>query len=218
MATKPNPGPNEEPKSRRFKPVYTSVAPGGALSRDPEGATHYPSGRLLLNVGGTDYWKSLCEAEGLESAKAAGSYQADDVNMVVAVRPVKSTTEMVGLTPVRWVNKDTSVVLHLGGVYKEHPSMRPIGKQQVTVTIEPDDDGNNCLMIALQTALAKRTRTRKSKSNSASAANPPASNSPAPNPSASNSAAVNPTAANSPASASPASNPTAANPPAENSK
>lgn len=160
--------PNSEfgSKPRRFAPVHSSAPMGGETKRDPEGGTLWTSGRLLLNTGATDDWRELCTKAGLEAGKAVAHLQVDGDNMVVAARPVIATREATGLAPTRLINDGANIVIPLGGAFKENPSLRPTGRRQVVITVEPDDDGNNCLMVALQSALPKPVISRKSTSSS----------------------------------------------------
>ncbi|HEY3365463.1 MAG TPA: hypothetical protein VGK74_10460 [Symbiobacteriaceae bacterium] len=147
-----------------LRPIVTTVAVTGGAGRDSEGGTIYPSGRFVVNAGGTDYWHSLVHAEGLDKDKSGAIFEADEDQGLVVVRPVLGAA--IGIMPVRPL-ADGTVAIHLGGCFAEKPSLRPLGKRDVKVTIGSDSNGKPSLLIYLQIALPKRTTPRKAKNQSA---------------------------------------------------
>jgi hypothetical protein len=49
-------------------------------------------------------------------------------------------------------------VLHLGGVFEEHPSLRISGERECVVTFEQDKQGRDCMVISVGNGAVKGTR------------------------------------------------------------
>ena len=141
----------------KFEPVTATIPVSGGASREAAGGTIWKSGRILLNVSASEGWTALCRSLGPDLNTIGASFEADEANKVVSVRPVIGAGP--GIMPVRWSADLTTVTLHLGGVFAQKPKLRVAGKRDISVAVAPDDKGNPCLLIFLQIALAK-TKTR----------------------------------------------------------
>jgi hypothetical protein len=148
----PNGGlPDFDPSAFSFEAIDETIPVAGGAAREPAGGTLHKTGRLPLNAEGSDQWRNVVYAKGWQVANAGARFQADTVNKVVAAHPIVAGK---GAMPVR-EGAGGEIILHLGGVFKAKPQLRPGTKQEVRVVAGSDGQGNPCLLIFLQTALAK---------------------------------------------------------------
>lgn len=151
---------NNELEGLEFEPVTTTPEANGGAQPDPSGFTVYPSGLSKGNTKATQLWIELCSDLGLDPKTAVADMGAIKARKLVQV---KAMDQLKAKSPVatRWygVRKDL-LALHLGGVYQEHPELRPAGRRTATVTRTKDKKGVPCLVISLATALPKRVLAR----------------------------------------------------------
>jgi hypothetical protein len=143
--------PDFDPSAFSFEAIDETIPVAGGAAREPAGGTLHKTGRLPLNAEGSDQWRNVVYAKGWQVANAGARFQADTANKVVAAYPIVAGK---GAMPVR-EGAGGEIILHLGGVFKAKPLLRPGTKQEVRVVAGPDGQGNPCLLIFLQTALAK---------------------------------------------------------------
>lgn len=153
-----NPADGSVPSGRNFKPVRTSYDIHTGNRSKVEGGIVHPSGRTLLNVKGTEIADSLALEAGLNLERYNVTFQADQENSLVAVYVTSEVGP--GVMPARRSTDGRSVTIHLGGVFKENPKMRPVGKRDCQVWREVDPAGQPYMVISLGTALGTRTTTR----------------------------------------------------------
>lgn len=142
----------------QLQPVNATVEIG-TIHQETAGGIAHKSGRMPCNRGGSDIWFTLRHNAGIEQGNEGAYFEADRVNKVVAVRPVIGAG--ANIMPVRYLAGSNTVSIHLGGVFKEHPKLRPLSKSFVTVTTGTDSTGTECMFILLATALTK-AKTKES--------------------------------------------------------
>jgi hypothetical protein len=150
-------------KGRKLKKVTTAYHVQGGAAREPASVTIWKSGRSITNVEGGELLIALVTAAGQDPKRFLLSPGVDSENSVVGVAVVPSG--VAGAITARPVGDERNIVLHLGGVFKEYPQLRPVGKRQYMVAVEPDEDGVMCLMIDLKSGIMKRAGTRGDGSN-----------------------------------------------------
>jgi hypothetical protein len=149
----PNPG-----KGRKLKKVTTSYQVQGGANKEPAGITIWKSGRALTNVDCADLLIPLVKQAGGDSNRFMVDFGVDKENQVIGVSIASPNTP--GAMPAQPSGHEKTISFHLGGVFKDYPDLRPVGKRQYMVSLEPDDEGTMCLMIHLKSGVMKRTGTR----------------------------------------------------------
>jgi hypothetical protein len=149
---------NPNPEGRQFKAVKRSYDIQTDSRAKAQGGKIHPSGRFPLNVKGTGILDRLAVDAGQSVERFNVYYEADDVNDLVAVYIATEVRE--GVMAARRDADGRTVTLHLGGVFAEYPTMRPVSKRDCEVWRETDAKGRPCMVISLKTALSTRTTTR----------------------------------------------------------
>lgn len=148
---------NPAPKKKRFEIVTAShKVSGGALRDDPEAKVN-PSGLTNLNRGATDL---LDELAGTTADTYPVFFGADTPTRTVAV--YMATGKEPGAMMVRRYHGKggTRISFHMGGVWKQHPKLRPESTMEYKVKLDTDEDGVPYLEIQMQAGLNERKGTR----------------------------------------------------------
>lgn len=143
---------NSVPK-KRFKMVTTShKVVGGALRDDPSITVH-PSGLGVCNRGSTDI---ADEVANTSAESYLVKFGVDEETKTIAV--YVATSEEPGAMRIRRYKSKggTRISFHMGGVWKEHPKLRPSSKMDYLVYSRIDEDGIPYMEIALQAGLEGR--------------------------------------------------------------
>lgn len=149
---------DESPKGRKLTKVTTSYQVQGGAAKDPASVTIWKSGRALTNVDGGSIMIPWVTAAGADPKRFQMEFGADPDNKVIGC--YIAGPDSVAPTPAKPSGSERNIAFHLGSVFKEHPSLRPIGKRQYLVHLEPDQDGVMCFMIDLKTGVMKPKGTR----------------------------------------------------------
>jgi hypothetical protein len=147
---------SESPKPQ-FEMVETSPRIGAA-NRNTEGGTLYPTGRLPVNAEASDIWRQLVQECGLPADNHLCKFAVHKPSRTVAAYPVPHGTP--NCAPVRINPHKTAadtLTFYLGGVFEEHPELRPTGKRTVTVVADTDQNGRPIMVISLASSLQART-------------------------------------------------------------
>jgi hypothetical protein len=139
-----------------FDDVQTTPDVNVGATRDPAGATLFVTGMAKGNTECTELWVELCTENGLDPKEAVSEMGTNKARKLVQIRAVAELKAQKPV-PVRWYGARNHLVSwHLGGVFEEHPDLRPAGRRSVTVIKTTDSKGRPCLVVSLQTALPKR--------------------------------------------------------------
>lgn len=142
------------PQPRRtFTIVPVSAVSGAHLRRLPSGGIVTRTGLTRLNANSTLNLARLAHDKGLDSAQFSVTLGVNLEGELIAIYPVATGT--VGATPVRIRKDKVGMTIHLSGVFESHPSLRVDGRRQCAVIEDTDAAGVRCLVLSLQSALAK---------------------------------------------------------------
>lgn len=147
---------NPAPKKKFQMVTATHKVSGGALRDDPA-ITIYPSGRAVCNRGGTDIMDEVASTT-VESYLV--KFGADPKTKTVAVY-LADSQDTGAMRIRRYQNSGgTRISFHMGGVWKEHPKLRPSSATEYLVTRNTDEDGIPYMEIGMSAGLeARKGRT-----------------------------------------------------------
>ncbi|HWI53940.1 MAG TPA: hypothetical protein VNT01_17510 [Symbiobacteriaceae bacterium] len=122
---------------------------------------------LTVKTSGYTYTDTEATREMLKNLPLFGSVSLENLLFWYGVNP---NTGMVGIyvdakgdhpgsTPVK-VNANT-LYFHIGGVFKEHPHLRPAGTIECGLTFTKDAKGNPCFVFNVLKGMPKRSTRRK---------------------------------------------------------
>lgn len=141
------------PAKKKFQMVTTSHQVSGGALRDDPSVTVHPSGRVVANRGGTDIMDRVADTP---DSSYLVKFGVDTETKCIAVF-VGNTNEK-GLMRVRRYtgNGGSRISFHMGGVWKEHPDLRPPSKGDYLVKYDTDANGVPFMEINMQALLTKR--------------------------------------------------------------
>jgi len=171
---KSDPGPANAPKSprdpskgermtdpsgllpARFQPAYSRGAHQAGPNRDAPGARVARTGWTHLNVEAT---RLVLESAGFPSDFASmGVYLGADTTLKeVAGRLVKGAFQ--GLTPMRYIERNRTMVLYLHNIFSDYPQLRPSSENWVAVSPRTEA-GTTFFVIQLGLGLRRRRGSR----------------------------------------------------------
>lgn len=134
---------------RRIKVTTPIIEP----DRDPPGCTVSPTGLTQTNTAGTLLVEGLARKLGLDPATFTLEYGISEEKKQIALYPVHGQT--AGAVPVRRSKGRTLLTLYLKPVFVEAPSLRVKSRQQCSMFLDLDAEGNECIVLPLGTALTK---------------------------------------------------------------
>lgn len=137
-----------------FEEVESVYTPS-SIRRGAKGGTAEDTGRLKLNLNGSDEARELVNEEKLDPDTVMVILQANAITKTVAAQFVGPNTPKA--QAIR-LNKDRTYTLYLHPVFAKYPTLRPSGKIRVKVT-RGVAKGKKCLLIDLN-GLATRTTKR----------------------------------------------------------
>ena len=149
---------DEAPKGRKLTKVTTAYQVQGGAAKDPASVTIWKSGRALTNVDGGNIMVPWAKAGGADPERFQIDFGVDVDNKIIGCYLADANSPAP--TPAKPSGHERTILFHLGSVFEEHPELRPVGKRQYLVRLEPDADGIMCFMIDLKTGVAKRTGAR----------------------------------------------------------
>ncbi|HLN60911.1 MAG TPA: hypothetical protein VK464_05110 [Symbiobacteriaceae bacterium] len=145
-------------KGRKLTKVTTAYQVQGGAAKDPASVTIWKSGRALTNVDGGNIMVPWAKAAGADPERFQIDFGVDADNKVIGCYIAGPNSPAP--TPAKPSGHERTISFHLGSVFEEHPKLRPVGKRQYLVHLEPDADGVMCFMIDLKTGVMKQTGTR----------------------------------------------------------
>lgn len=155
------------PKKKKFQKVTASHKVSGGALRDDPAVKVEPSGRSECNRGASDLLDQLADTDADDYMVYFG---ADRKTKTVAVY-VGGDDEDGAMRIRRYAGKGGSrISFHMGGVWKQHPSLRPSSTAEYKVKLDTDEEGTPYMEINLKARHDVR-KGRKSDSDESTGSN-----------------------------------------------
>lgn len=148
------PDENENLDSMEAFEEVESVYTPNSIRRGAKGGTAEDTGRLKLNLNGSDAARALVTEEQLDPDTVKVILHANAITRTVAAEFVGPNTP--NAQAIR-LNKDRTYTLYLHPVFEKYPGLRPSGKIKVKVT-RGKAKGKKCLLIDLNGLPTRTTR------------------------------------------------------------
>lgn len=140
---------------------FVLTQPIHEAERDPAGALVSTTGLSKANTGGYELVEALVIGMGLDPASFALMCGVNLEDRQVALYPVDGKT--AGALPVRRNARRKEMTLYLQPVFKRYKELKPTVRQQGGLFLDLDADGEECVVLALNTGLDKPVVKRKEK-------------------------------------------------------